>query len=126
MSERGRMSRKQRPPGRRNPDAATSTNPPAGGSDAMAADETKCDPFPDLYRTPSGTPDEKKAIEDGNALHQKLYSAVAHILVNDFRFNPKIPHLASGFPGTLSPDDEQPFFLGVYGLLLADNWQQPS
>lgn len=93
----------------------------------MPADDVKCDPFPDLYRSvPADATDaERKAIQDEDDLHQKLYTAVAYILVNDFRFNEAIPPQASGFPGTLG-DAEQAFFLGVYGLLLADNWKQPS
>jgi len=91
-----------------------------------AADQTSMS-FPDVYRTPpdDATDAERKTIQAENDLHQKLYTAVAYILVNDFRFNKDIPPQASGFPGSLA-DLEQSFFLGVYGLLLADNWTQPS
>lgn len=105
--------------------------PPAGGTEAVSdlrSAQTKCDPFPDIYQHPDSYPKEdQEEIARQNAIHDRIYRAVGYILIHDFRFNPNLPPGPEQFPGNkVLSQNELSFFLGVYGLLLANNWTDPS
>lgn len=88
--------------------------------------EGQCVEYPDIFRrTPdNATAAQREAIARENEVHEILYKAVAHILKTDFGMS-SVPFAPSDFPGRLSAD-EQTRFVAIYGLLLADNYDNPS
>jgi hypothetical protein len=87
----------------------------------------ECEEYPDIYRPiPPGTPsDEAKKIETQNEVNERLYLAVRYVLRRDFDLKDAIPAEPKSFPGKLS-DEDKAQFVGILGLIHADNWEDPS
>ena len=99
----------------------------AASSQAMYVPPLLCQGFPDLcLKELKGLHDEELAqARAENRRKELMYRAVRHIMVNDFGFTSDLPARVEGFPGNL----EQPQiaqFLAVYGLLLADNYDDAT
>jgi len=87
-----------------------------------------CDQFPDIFEHPvaGATPDEIKAVGARNDKSQALYSAVRFLLTG--RFNVPLESLPETTQALepLGTTAVFPFFISVYGLLLADNFTDPT
>lgn len=103
------------------------TSDQAASSQAMYVPPLHCQGFPDLcLKDTKGLHDEELArARADNHRKDLMYRAVRHIMVNDFAFTSDLPTRVESFPGNL--DDAQiAQFLAVFGLLLADNYNDAT
>jgi len=93
------------------------------------ATQVECKHFNDIYEKPPKvgqggvTQKEHDAIVDRNKRNSKIYYAVATVLEKNFKT--VLPATPEQFPGGLK-DDELAKASAILGLILADNWQDPS
>ena len=88
---------------------------------------TECESHPDIWQNPSrGKTDIDKArIAVENDRHERLYRAVREVLSKSFGVD-GLPDEPKAFVEMTNKDDERRMFVSIYGLLLADNWTDPS
>jgi len=112
----------KKPPGGEPPDVHNAT---PGGKDM---ENKECEEFPDIHRKiPStATPDLRRQMEAENEAAGRVYRAVRYILIHDFEFRRGMPEKPEAFPGSELTDHEKAKFVSIYGLLRADNWNDPS
>jgi hypothetical protein len=95
-------------------------------SDTMATQY--CQAFPDICPVDpntSGLSDEERArLKVENQRKEMMYRAIRHTLVNDFGLK-GLPATVDKFPGNLSKEHVAQY-LAVHGLLLADNYTDPT
>jgi hypothetical protein len=93
----------------------------------MQSKDKDCEEFPDIYkRAPdNATKAQREQIKRQNELHERMYWAVRYVLQKDFGFQIDLPEHPRDFPGNLD-DRERAQFAAIYGILLADNYQDPS
>jgi hypothetical protein len=86
-----------------------------------------CDQFPDIFEHfPAGaSTDERKAIEAANHQRSILYRAVRFLLLNRFNYSGQLPEKTSDLE-SLGQDPAFPFFISIFGLLLSDNFVDPT
>jgi hypothetical protein len=86
-----------------------------------------CDQFPDIFEHfPAGaSTDERNAIEAANKQRSVLYRAVRYLLLNRFNYSGTLPEKTSDLE-SLGQDPAFPFFISIFGLLLSDNFVDPT
>jgi hypothetical protein len=99
----------------------------AASSQAMYVPQLHCQGFPDLcLKDLKGLHDEELIrARAENRKKDLMYRAVRHIMVNDFGFTSDLPARVESFPGNLE-EAQIAQFLAVYGLLLADNYDDAT
>jgi len=103
------------------------TSDQAASSQAYIAQPLHCQGFPDLcLQDLKGLHDEELArAKADNHRKDLMYRAVRHIMVNDFQFTSDLPARVEAFPGNLD-EAQVAQFLAVFGLLLADNYNDAT
>ena len=89
--------------------------------------QQECEVFPDIFKPiPSGTPkDVSDKLKKENDRAERLYLAVRLVLQRDFDFGERVPEEPKDFPGKLQTK-EKAQFVGILGIILADNWEDPT
>ncbi|MEO8551202.1 MAG: hypothetical protein ABI678_14565 [Kofleriaceae bacterium] len=94
------------------------------------ATQPECKHFNDIYEKPpklnGDNPSSKKdhdAVVDRNNRNARIYRAVAVVLEKNFKTI--LPDKPEDFPGKLE-DQDLAKASAILGLILADNWQDPS
>src|SRR3989442_1050147 len=91
----------------------------------MADPTTICEYFPDIYTIPAGTDAQVNLINQKNDERAKLYDAVRFLLKQNFKLNGTVPEKPKDFGVKMPEGSDKIYFVGVYGLLLADNYTDP-
>jgi hypothetical protein len=89
-----------------------------------------CESFPDIWTDPNKgkkTEDERRAIQEENDRRERLYRALRYVLMQSFRLERDFPAEPKDFGTSESISQaNRILFASIYGLLLADNWTDPS
>jgi hypothetical protein len=87
---------------------------------------SECNMYPDIWSDPdkAESDDEKKKIAQENAQHERLYRATREVMISSFGLDSGFPEEPKSF--SEAAEAERINFLAVYGILLADNWVDPS
>lgn len=87
------------------------------------ASNDQCEKYPDIYQTPQGSKDEIDKIKAENLKAERIYTAVKHVLENDFDFK-TLPPDPQSFPGALKGKDKAQA-VAIIGMIRAE-WEDPS
>ena len=97
---------------------------------------SRCDEFPDVapQHVKDGLEDQMKQAEADNERKRHMYRAMRYLLTNDFGMFGKqlpetgnrLPETADRFPGDDLTAEEIAQYLAINGLMLADNYTDPT
>jgi hypothetical protein len=86
----------------------------------------QCLQFNDVFEVPSGSDEDQKNATKRNERNDKLYRAVRYVLKTNFDLKDNIPEDPKSFATAQLPDTDRAQFIGILGLIQADNWTDPS
>src|SRR5262245_8518810 len=92
----------------------------------MASDN---ETHPDLYRDPSKIldPAELNKVIEGNVRHERLYQAVKYVLNEELGLlKHTLPERFDHYPSKDMSREQRAQFGAVYGIMVADNFEDPS
>ncbi|MBX3160374.1 MAG: hypothetical protein KF773_30700 [Deltaproteobacteria bacterium] len=89
--------------------------------------DANCLQFHDIWEKPSGqTGEAKDKLDERNAVSAKLYRAVRFVLRANFHLSDTVPEEPDAFATAHLGDADRAQFVGILGLIRADNWTDPT
>lgn len=86
-----------------------------------------CEDYPDIFEEPkaNATAEERARFKEKNDSRERIYLAVRDVLRKDFGIS-GIPEEPQNFKGSTMKDEDRAQFTAILGLILADNWDDPT